>query len=86
VIKLQVDSYTPTSKVSALHGKLMEFLYEHSRDYIPKMDIMFLELENMNRMTLGFWLEHRKNWQDFGAKVNRKSKVRLPLLLQMTRD
>ncbi|KAJ3351028.1 hypothetical protein GGF32_004488 [Allomyces javanicus] len=73
-IKVHVAFNTPTHKIHALEALLNDFLRAHSRDYLGGLYMQVFELENVNRLELRMFLDHKSNWQDSKKRWMRRTK------------
>jgi len=72
-ITFYVDFFTPESKIRQLEEKMRKFVADKSRDYHSSLDLNVRELENINKLTLTFWLQYKGNWQDGGRRFQRRT-------------
>ncbi|KAI9168345.1 hypothetical protein H9P43_007717 [Blastocladiella emersonii ATCC 22665] len=75
-IEVQVAFDTSAAKIAALEDRLNAFLRTHRRDYrdAPGLFVQVFEIENVNRVKLVIFLDHRSNWQDARKRWQRRSK------------
>lgn len=62
-------------KLIALRHRLNEWLHAESREFVPRMELQPCEIENINKIKIQLYLEHRFNWQDGERRWARRNKV-----------
>jgi small-conductance mechanosensitive channel len=73
-IVLNVDCYTPQSKILALRARMRDFLVRESKEFLPDMEIQIQEMDV--KLKISMVIEHKGNWQDSGRRWARRTKVR----------
>ncbi|OZJ01801.1 hypothetical protein BZG36_05409 [Bifiguratus adelaidae] len=74
-MEIHVNFDTPTWKLHAVKDRLENYVTNLSRDFTPGcVAINIQNIVNSNRMILLVFVEHRSNWQDIGARMNRRTK------------
>jgi hypothetical protein len=58
---------------------MLNWLQSESRNYIPAFELNVMGVENMNKMTIQIFLEHRDNWQDGEKRWERHNKFLIKL-------
>lgn len=58
---------------------MLNWLQSESRNYIPAFELNVMGVENMNKMTIQIFLEHRDNWQDGDKRWERHNKFLIKL-------
>lgn len=74
-IVLKVDIKTSNEEIGELEKRLILFLREHNRDFIPKLSIVIQDVllaENVMLLTMN--VEHKSNFQDGGKKIQRRNR------------
>ncbi|KAG0243679.1 hypothetical protein BGW41_001552 [Actinomortierella wolfii] len=76
-IVLNIDIYTPASKIIELRARMREFLARETKEFLPDMEIQIQELDL--RLKISMVIEHKGNWQDSGRRWNRRTKFHFAL-------
>ncbi|KAK9761532.1 hypothetical protein K7432_013499 [Basidiobolus ranarum] len=78
-IELEIDFYTPKSKIMELEERINRFLHANSRDYNPSIKVHIAEMTRTNLMKLYFFMEYKGNWQDGGRRWERRTRFMFAL-------
>lgn len=73
VFQIEADFKTPISKLYDLKRELEDFI-RSSNDFAPILDFRFVQIENLNSISIQIYLEHNSNWQDESKKGERHNK------------
>jgi hypothetical protein len=74
VVELQIDARTPNEKLTALKQAMTDWLHTESRNFIPTFELNIVGIENMNKMIINIFMEHRDNWQDGEKRFDRHNR------------
>ncbi|OAQ32881.1 hypothetical protein K457DRAFT_90455 [Linnemannia elongata AG-77] len=76
-IVLNVDCYTPQSKILELRARMRDFLAKESKEFLPDMEIQIQEMDV--KLKISMVIEHKGNWQDSGRRWARRTKFNFAL-------
>ncbi|GJJ74665.1 hypothetical protein EMPS_07023 [Entomortierella parvispora] len=76
-IVLNVDCYTPQSKILELRARMRDFLVRESKEFLPDMEIQIQEMDV--KLKISMVIEHKGNWQDSGRRWARRTKFNFAL-------
>ncbi|KAI8596592.1 Mechanosensitive ion channel-domain-containing protein [Dissophora ornata] len=76
-IVLNVDCYTPQSKIFELRARMRDFLSKESKEFLPDMEIQIQEMDV--KLKISMVIEHKGNWQDSGRRWARRTKFNFAL-------
>ncbi|KAF9392639.1 hypothetical protein CPB97_011619 [Podila verticillata] len=76
-IVLNVDCYTPPSKIYELRARMRDFLARESKEFLPDMEIQIQEMDI--KLKISMVIEHKGNWQDSGRRWARRTKFNFAL-------
>ncbi|KAG0205148.1 hypothetical protein BGX28_003189 [Mortierella sp. GBA30] len=76
-IVLNVDCYTPQSKIFELRARMRDFLAKESKEFLPDMEIQIQEMDV--KLKISMVIEHKGNWQDSGRRWARRTKFNFAL-------
>ncbi|GAA6058014.1 hypothetical protein JCM3770_006647 [Rhodotorula araucariae] len=69
-----VDFGTTFEKIEALRARMLEFLQQESRDFIPVIDISVLDFTGQGKLSLSAQINHKSNFQNGALKTQRRNK------------
>ncbi len=75
---LNIDCYTPQSKLLELRARMRDYLIKESKDFLPDLEIQIQEMDA--KLKISMCIEHKGNWQDSGRRWARRTAVCFPLL------
>lgn len=64
LVRFSILPTTPTERIRLLESKLLSFLQQNSKDYVPKMVITGFNIVNKDTMQMSVPIFHRGNFQD----------------------
>ncbi|KAF9183328.1 hypothetical protein BGZ51_004088 [Haplosporangium sp. Z 767] len=76
-IVLNVDCYTPQSKILELRARMRDYLAKESKEFLPDMEIQIQEMDV--KLKISMVIEHKGNWQDSGRRWSRRTKFNFAL-------
>ncbi|BGP19258.1 hypothetical protein JCM10213_008223 [Rhodosporidiobolus nylandii] len=78
-----VDFSTPFEKIEALRSRMIEFLQQERRDFIPALDISVTDFPAQGKMTLSAPINFKSNFQNGALKTQRRNKWMCALKVAM---
>ncbi|GAA5928375.1 hypothetical protein JCM3775_000591 [Rhodotorula graminis] len=69
-----VDFGTPLEKIEALRARMLEFLEQERRDFIPAIDISIVDFASQGKLTLSAPINYKSNFQNGALKTQRRNK------------
>ncbi|KAI9239519.1 MAG: Mechanosensitive ion channel-domain-containing protein [Podila humilis] len=72
-IVLNVDCYTPQSKILELRARMRDYLIKESKEFLPDLEIQIQEMDA--KLKISMCIEHKGNWQDSGRRWARRTAV-----------
>ncbi|KAF9952510.1 hypothetical protein BGZ70_000585 [Mortierella alpina] len=70
-IVLNIDCYTPQSKLLELRARMRDYLIKESKDFLPDLEIQIQEMDA--KLKISMCIEHKGNWQDSGRRWARRT-------------
>ncbi|KAF9909695.1 hypothetical protein EC991_008174 [Linnemannia zychae] len=70
-IVLNIDCYTPQSKIFELRARMRDYLIHESKDFLPDLEIQIQEMDA--KLKISMCIEHKGNWQDSGRRWARRT-------------
>ncbi|KAG0336381.1 hypothetical protein BG004_008080 [Podila humilis] len=70
-IVLNVDCYTPQSKILELRARMRDYLIKESKEFLPDLEIQIQEMDA--KLKISMCIEHKGNWQDSGRRWARRT-------------
>lgn len=74
-----VDVLTPAETIEALKSKIKSYIDRKPKHWFSDHSLQIMEIENVNSLKLGLFVNHTMNFQDFKEKMTRKSELVLEL-------
>lgn len=71
---LSVEYDTPFAKIELLRKKMMEWILEQRRDFLPGLNIELQFVSDQSKLDLILDIRYKSNWQDEHLKAKRKNK------------
>ncbi|XVF04422.1 hypothetical protein REPUB_Repub05bG0081200 [Reevesia pubescens] len=72
-VEFCVHVKTPAEKIGLMKQRILRYIEHRSDHWYPDPMIIFKELEELNRVTIAVWLQHRMNHQDMGERWTRRA-------------
>ncbi|KAJ8292405.1 Mechanosensitive ion channel protein Msy1 [Rhodotorula toruloides] len=69
-----VDFGTSFEKIEALRARMLEFLQQERRDFVPTIDITVQDFAAQGKLSLSAPINYKGNWQNGALKVQRRNK------------
>ncbi|KAG0002815.1 hypothetical protein BGZ79_002235 [Entomortierella chlamydospora] len=70
-IVLNIDCYTPQSKILELRARMRDYLIKESKEFSPDLEIQIQEMDV--KLKISMCIEHKGNWQDSGRRWARRT-------------
>ncbi|KAF9920072.1 hypothetical protein FBU30_010138 [Linnemannia zychae] len=70
-IVLNIDCYTPQSKIFELRARMRDYLIRESKEFLPDLEIQIQEMDA--KLKISMCIEHKGNWQDSGRRWARRT-------------
>ncbi|MBA0822818.1 hypothetical protein Goarm_019598 [Gossypium armourianum] len=64
---------TPADKIGLMKQRILSYIKHKSDHWCPTPMIIFKELEELNRVRIAIWLQHKMNHQDMGERWARRA-------------
>lgn len=85
-VDIQISYHTPSWKIQTLRDHMAKWCNQFPKLYTKdSCDVNILTLENLNRITLQFYFEHTKNWQEAGGRWLRHNDFMLEIKDELQR-
>ncbi|KAJ6829694.1 mechanosensitive ion channel protein 6-like [Iris pallida] len=66
---------TPVEKIAIMKQRLISYMESKPEHWYPGPQIVFREVDDMNRLRISIWMRHTINFQDMGLKWDRRELV-----------
>lgn len=66
---------TALQTIDEFRKRLRAWIKENDREWAGGLDVNYDSIENMNCVSLVIAMEHKGNWQDWGARWSRRTKL-----------
>ncbi|KAI8596338.1 Mechanosensitive ion channel-domain-containing protein [Dissophora ornata] len=70
-IVLNIDCYTPQSKILELRARMRDYLIKENKEFLPDLEIQIQEMDL--KLKISMCIEHKGNWQDSGRRWARRT-------------
>ncbi|KAF9192472.1 hypothetical protein BGZ51_005484 [Haplosporangium sp. Z 767] len=70
-IVINIDCYTPQSKIFELRARMRDYLIKESKEFLPDLEIQIQEMDV--KLKISMCIEHKGNWQDAGRRWARRT-------------
>ncbi|KAL7159140.1 hypothetical protein ABFS83_01G008500 [Erythranthe nasuta] len=78
-VDFSIDFNTPLEKIGALKEKIKKYLEKNPQHWYPNHSVVVQEIENVNKIKMGLYINHTMNFQDYQEKTRRKTQVILEM-------
>ncbi|GAB4853743.1 hypothetical protein Ancab_017936 [Ancistrocladus abbreviatus] len=78
-VEFAVDFSTSIETISALKARIKAYIESKPQHWRPAHTLQFKEIENMNKVKLGLYVNHTINFQNSGEKGSRRSDLVMEL-------
>lgn len=65
---------TSFEALQALRSRMVVFLKEHSRDFLPAFDVTVYDMPGQGKLVLKADIRYKSNWQEVSLKIQRRNK------------
>lgn len=72
-VDFSIHIATPVEKVSIMKERIKRYIDNKPEHWYPNPLVVVKEIEDMNKMKMAVWLQHKMNHQDMGEKWLRRS-------------
>ncbi|KAL1562271.1 mechanosensitive ion channel protein 10-like [Salvia divinorum] len=79
--EFSIDFKTPMEKIGSLREKIKKYLEKNPKHWHPNHNLVVKEIENVNKIKMGLFINHTMNFQNFPEKNRRRTE----LVLEMKR-
>ncbi|XP_008781344.1 mechanosensitive ion channel protein 6 [Phoenix dactylifera] len=66
---------TPVEKLAVMKERIKEFIERKKDHWHPNPTVMLRDIDDMNRLKVSIWLQHRMNYQQMGERWKRRELV-----------
>ncbi|WVN85447.1 uncharacterized protein L203_100593 [Cryptococcus depauperatus CBS 7841] len=70
----EVDFATTFEALQALRARMLKFLNDNNRDFLPVFDVTVNDMPAQGKLVLKADIRYKSNWQQFSLKVQRRNK------------
>ncbi|XP_068645122.1 mechanosensitive ion channel protein 6-like [Aristolochia californica] len=74
-IDFSIHLATPVERITVMKDRIKRYIVSKSEHWYPEPIVMIREVEDMNKLQLSVWLQHRMNYQDMGERWIRREFV-----------
>ncbi|KAF8040629.1 hypothetical protein BT93_B2755 [Corymbia citriodora subsp. variegata] len=78
-VEFSIDFMTPKERIGAMKEKIRKYLEKNPRHWHPNHHLLVSEIENVNKIKMGLYVDHTMNFQDYGEKVRRRTELVMEL-------
>ncbi|EEF46122.1 conserved hypothetical protein [Ricinus communis] len=78
-VEFSIDFATPSEKIGLLKDKIKQYLENTPQYWYPGHGFVVKEIENVNRLKLALYCNHKMNFQEFGEKNKRRTELILEI-------
>ncbi|KAL5549684.1 hypothetical protein UlMin_004915 [Ulmus minor] len=78
-VEFTVDVSTTVDTFNALKKAIQTYIESKPKHWSPKHSVLIKEIENVNKMKMGLYVQHTMNHQNFGEKSSRRSELMFEL-------
>ncbi|KAF8023447.1 hypothetical protein BT93_F0831 [Corymbia citriodora subsp. variegata] len=78
-VEFTVDFSTSVEKIGDLKSRIKTYLESKPKNWRPGHSVMVKEIEDVNKLKLGLYINHTINFQNYGDKSSRRSELVLEL-------
>lgn len=78
-VTFDIDVSTPCEVIQALRDRIKEHILKTPEHWHPDHSVQIKEIENMNKMKMVLFVNHKMNFQEYLEKMNRKTTLMLAL-------
>ncbi|KAJ3681926.1 hypothetical protein LUZ60_014499 [Juncus effusus] len=66
---------TPKEKRDAMKKRMIEYIRSQKEHWDPNPQIVLRDVDDMNKLKVSLWFQHRMNYQDMGLRFDRRELV-----------
>ncbi|KAH0969787.1 hypothetical protein GBA52_028383 [Prunus armeniaca] len=71
IVEFSIAFMTSVEKIGLLKEKIKKHLERNSQHWHPNHNLVVVEIENLNKLKMGLYVNHTMNFQEFGEKNKR---------------
>ncbi|KAF8040625.1 hypothetical protein BT93_B2752 [Corymbia citriodora subsp. variegata] len=79
LVEFSIDFMTPMERIGAMKEKIKKHLEENPQHWHPNHNLIVSEIENVNKIKMGLYVNHTMNFQDYGEKGRRRTELVMEL-------
>lgn len=72
-VEFTIDVSTPIDHINALKKAIQAYIESKPKYWSPKHSLIFKDIENINKLKMGLYVQHTINHQNYGEKSIRRS-------------
>ncbi|XP_062098459.1 mechanosensitive ion channel protein 10-like [Humulus lupulus] len=74
-VEFAIDFNTPLDDIVQLKKAIQTYIESKPKQWNPKHSVLVKEIENVNEMKMGLYVQHTMNHQNYGEKSSRRSEL-----------
>lgn len=74
-VEFAIDVKTSVESIVSLKAKIKEYIKSKPQHWRPNHSVQVKEIEDVNKMTMGLYVSHTINFQNYGEKSSRRSEL-----------
>lgn len=78
-VEFSIDYMTPLERIGAMKEKIKKYLEKNMLHWHPNHNVFVSEIENVNNIKIGLYVNHMMNFQDFAEKNRRRTELVIEL-------
>ncbi|PON87490.1 Mechanosensitive ion channel [Trema orientale] len=78
-VEFTIDVSTPADDITQLKKAIQTYIESKPKHWNPKHSVLVKEIDNVNKLKMGLYVQHTMNHQNYGEKSSRKSELVLEL-------
>ncbi|XP_008220553.1 PREDICTED: mechanosensitive ion channel protein 10-like [Prunus mume] len=79
IVEFSIAFMTSVEKIGLLKEKIKKHLERNSQHWHPNHNLVVVEIENLNKLKMGLYVNHTMNFQEFGEKNKRRTELVIEL-------
>ncbi|KAK3436054.1 hypothetical protein EUGRSUZ_C00714 [Eucalyptus grandis] len=78
-VEFSIDFMTPFERIGAMKEKIGKYLEKNHLHWHPNHNLLVSEIENVNKIKMGLYVNHTMNFQDYAEKGRRRTELVMEL-------
>ncbi|XP_048133696.1 mechanosensitive ion channel protein 10 isoform X2 [Rhodamnia argentea] len=78
-VEFSIDYMTPLERIGAMKEKIKKYLEKNPQHWHPNHNIVVREIENVNSIKIGLYVNHTMNFQEYAEKNRRRTELIIEL-------